>query len=46
MAGLTEAVQGFPPLPNVLTELQAIQDLYSGKMLLNRDFRFSKLEEA
>ena len=36
--GLTEAVQGFPPLPNVAAELQAIQSLYRTKVLLNQGF--------
>jgi CHAT domain-containing protein/Tfp pilus assembly protein PilF len=43
--GLTEAVQGFPPLPNVSRELQAIQSLYGGAPLLNQDFRVSRLEK-
>jgi CHAT domain-containing protein/Tfp pilus assembly protein PilF len=43
--GLTDAVQGFPPLPNVLAELQSIQGLYGGDLLLNQDFRVSRLEE-
>jgi CHAT domain-containing protein/Tfp pilus assembly protein PilF len=43
--GLTESVQGFPSLPNVSTELQAIQHLYGADMLLNQDFLVSRLEE-
>lgn len=37
-AGLTESVQGFPPLPNVAPELQAIHQLYGGEVLLNQEF--------
>jgi CHAT domain-containing protein/Tfp pilus assembly protein PilF len=43
--GLTESVQGFPPLPNVSTELQSIQGLYGGDLLLNQDFLVSRLEK-
>jgi len=43
--GLTESVQGFPSLPNVSTELQAIQHLYGGDLLLNEDFLVSRLEK-
>lgn len=43
--GLTESVQGFPPLPNVSGELQAIRSLYGGDLLLNQDFLVAKLEQ-
>jgi CHAT domain-containing protein/Tfp pilus assembly protein PilF len=43
-AGLTEAVQEFPALPYVSTELQAIQQLYRAKILLNQDFLASTIE--
>ncbi len=43
--GLTESVQGFPPLPNVSAELQAVQRLYGGDLLLNRDFLVSRVEK-
>ena len=43
--GLTEAVQDFPSLPGVTTEIDAIQGLYPGKVLLNREFVLSRLEE-
>ena len=36
--GLTESVQGFPALPHVAGELQAIADLYGGKVLKDREF--------
>ena len=44
-AGLTESVQGFPPLPNVSGELKAIQGLYGGDILLNKDFQVAALEK-
>jgi len=44
--GLTEGVQGFPPLPNVASELLAVQRLYGGDVLLNQDFIASKLEKV
>jgi CHAT domain-containing protein/Tfp pilus assembly protein PilF len=43
-AGLTESAQGFPPLPNVTVELQAIQNLYGGDQLLNGDFLLPSIE--
>jgi CHAT domain-containing protein len=43
--GLAEAVQGFAALPHVSAELQAIQRLYRGKMLLNQDFLLSSVEK-
>ncbi|MGH8897159.1 MAG: CHAT domain-containing protein, partial [Egibacteraceae bacterium] len=44
-AGLSEAVQGFPPLPNTPGELEAIGSLYKGHRLLNQQFRVSTLEQ-
>jgi CHAT domain-containing protein len=43
-AGLSESVQGFPPLPNVTKELSAIQELYGGKRLLNDQFKVVRME--
>ncbi len=43
--GLTESVQGFPALPNVSSELQAIRKLYGGDLLLDKDFIVTKLEK-
>ena len=43
-AGLTDSVQGFPPLPNVSDELQVIQTCYGGSLLVNRNFLVSRLE--
>lgn len=38
LAGLTESVQGFPPLPNVKEEMESIHDLYGGSLLMNQQF--------
>ena len=43
--GLTEAVQGFTPLPHVSTELQTLQNFYPSTVLLNEDFRLDNIEE-
>jgi CHAT domain-containing protein len=44
--GLTQAMQGQPPLPYVEAELQAILHLYEGTVLLNEDFRLARLEQT
>jgi len=44
--GLTEPSQGFPPLPYVHLELQAIQDIYGGKLLLNQDFLLASIQNT
>jgi CHAT domain-containing protein len=44
--GLTESVQNFPPLPFVDEELQAIQSMYGGNLLLNQDFLVSNVEKS
>ena len=43
-AGLTESVQGFPPLPNTANELEAISGLYKTHRFLNQEFRVPQLE--
>jgi CHAT domain-containing protein len=43
--GLTEAVQGFPALPYVSAELDALQHLYSGNVLLNQRFRIPTMTQ-
>jgi CHAT domain-containing protein len=45
-AGLTEAVQGFPPLPNVLMELRTIRRVYGDEPLINEEFLVSQVEKA
>ena len=42
--GLTDAVQGFPSLPNVASEIQALKALYGGRVLLNQQFLVDDLE--
>ncbi|WP_447600749.1 CHAT domain-containing protein [Nitrospira sp. Nam80] len=44
--GLTEAVQGFPPLPYVAQELSAVQSIYGGTQLLNDEFRTVQVEKG
>ena len=44
--GLTEGVQGFPPLPNVSAELEAIQKLQTSDVLLNQEFLVSRVEKG
>jgi CHAT domain-containing protein len=43
--GVTEAVQGFPALPNVATELQQLQTLLGSQNLVNREFLSANLEK-
>lgn len=42
--GLTESVQGFPALPNVGTEVQAIKALYGGQLLMDNQFLVPSIE--
>ncbi len=42
--GLTQPVQGFPSLPFVENELQAVQNLYAGDTMLNEAFRVPNME--
>jgi CHAT domain-containing protein len=44
-AGLTESVQGFPALPHVASELQAVEHLYGGHPLLNSSFLTANVEK-
>ena len=43
-AGLTKAVQGFPPLPYVAEEVESIQQLYKSDQLINNAFQAPRLE--
>ncbi len=43
--GLTQSVRDFPPLPNVSQELETLQAIFPGRLLLDRDFHISALEE-
>jgi CHAT domain-containing protein len=42
--GLTEAVQGFPALPNVGDELKSVKQLYGGKTLINDQFVVTSMQ--
>ncbi|MBI4001295.1 MAG: CHAT domain-containing protein [Nitrospira defluvii] len=42
--GLTESVQGFPALPNVATEVQAIKAIYGGQLLMDNQFLVPSME--
>jgi CHAT domain-containing protein len=44
--GLTDGVQGFPPLPYVAQELDAIHKLYGGTVLQNGQFTLSNMEKG
>jgi CHAT domain-containing protein len=44
-SGLTKAVQGFPSLPFVEEEIDAIRTLYQGDQLLNAEFLTPRLEQ-
>ena len=46
LSGLSEPVQGFPALQYVQGELEEIQDLYVGELLINRDFITSSISKA
>jgi CHAT domain-containing protein len=45
-AGVSESVADFPPLPHVRDELQSIQQLYGGTVLLNQDFNPTRLAQT
>jgi CHAT domain-containing protein len=44
-AGVSDSVQGFPPLPFVPNELDAIKRLFGGDRLLNQEFLVAALEK-
>jgi CHAT domain-containing protein/Tfp pilus assembly protein PilF len=44
-AGLTDSVQGFPPLPNVGREITQIHDIYGGMLLENTSFTLSNFQK-
>jgi CHAT domain-containing protein len=46
LSGLTEAVQGFPALPNVATELETLQSMYSARVLEDDTFNSSSFQGA
>ena len=46
IAGLTEAVQGYPALASVAQETRAIHQMYGGTLLLNDAFEIPRLQKA
>jgi CHAT domain-containing protein len=44
LSGLSESVQGFPPLAYVPAELSSVRSLYGGTLLLDRDFQLARVE--
>ena len=45
-AGVASAVDGFPPLPRVRAELQGLQRLYGGVVLLDQEFSPERLDKT
>ncbi|PYM32115.1 MAG: hypothetical protein DME17_21235, partial [Candidatus Rokuibacteriota bacterium] len=43
--GVTEAIQGFPALPNVTVELDALRTLFKSTTLVNQQFVVARLEK-
>jgi CHAT domain-containing protein/Tfp pilus assembly protein PilF len=43
--GLTQSVRDFPPLPNVAQELETLQSVFPGRLLVDRDFQMAALEQ-
>jgi CHAT domain-containing protein len=46
LSGLTQSVQGFPPLFHVSSELEAIKGLYGGTLLEDEAFKKSSVQQA
>jgi CHAT domain-containing protein len=46
LGGLSQSVDGFPPLERVATELASVKSLYGGRMLLDAGFRLDAVEDA
>lgn len=44
LAGLSEGVQGFGPLPNVSDEIKSVASLYGGTQLMNESFVKSRIQ--
>ncbi len=45
-AGITDAVQGYPPLDNVAREIQDVTSRFPGETLMNGDFQRKRFDEA
>jgi CHAT domain-containing protein len=46
LGGLSESVAGYPALPHVSSELESIQSLFGGDLLLNQDFRRAEMQKS
>jgi CHAT domain-containing protein len=46
LAGLSDGVQGFPPLPNVPAELAAVEAAFGGDRIENQDFSYVNMSSA
>ena len=46
LAGLSIPVQGFSALPNVRQELERIQEIFGGQILLDEEFRLDRLQKV
>jgi CHAT domain-containing protein len=46
LAGLSESVQGFTPLPNVPDELGTVEDIFGGVLLENQEFSYTNMNGA
>ena len=46
LSGLSESVAGYPALPHVSSELQSIQSMLGGELLLNQDFRRDQMRKS
>lgn len=44
--GLTQSVRGFPPLPDVATEVENLRDLYGGEQLIDQRFLVPNLQNG
>jgi CHAT domain-containing protein len=44
--GVTESVQGFPPLPNVRPEIDGLREMFRTTALVDRDFSAANFEKA
>ncbi|MBW2383279.1 MAG: CHAT domain-containing protein [Deltaproteobacteria bacterium] len=46
VAGISEPVQGYPALPNVSQEVEAVSAIFPGRRLMNEEFVLDRFEHA
>jgi CHAT domain-containing protein len=46
IGGVSQGIDGFAPLPNVIAEIRAVSELTGGKVLLDEEFRREPLRSA